>query len=96
MKQRASVPALRKSKSSASSGGSREGKNLRNTFPFNSAASAGQNRHHSNAAGNGRRASQGVASSFVSGLAPPAVGNNRAGVILIKIKMPYGINYKLW
>lgn len=71
--QRSSVRALPRSRSSTSSGGSREGKNLRNTFPFNSAASAG----HSNAAGNGRRASQGIASSSVlqSGLAPPALDN---------------------
>ena len=69
---KASVPATYKAKSSAYSESAREGKNLRNTFPFNSAASAGRN-----AAGNGRRASQGIASSSVlSGLAPPPGSNN--------------------
>ena len=64
---RSSVRATYKAKSAATSGSAREGKNLRNTFPFNSAASAGRN-----AAGNSRRPSQGIASSSVlNGLAPP-------------------------
>lgn len=75
--QKASVPALPKGKSATSSAGAREGKNLRNTFPFNNAASAGHNHHHDhgNAAGNGRRATQGIASNSISGLAPPALDN---------------------
>ena len=76
---RSSVAATYKAKSSATSGSAREGKNLRNTFPFNSAASAGRN-----AAGNGRRASQGIASSSVlSGLAPPPGSNTKIKICVL-------------
>ena len=74
--QRASVRALPKAKSEKSSAGTREGKNLRSTFPFNSAASAGHDHHHDHgsASGSNRRPAQGIASNSISALAPPALG----------------------
>lgn len=53
--------------------GTREGKTLRNTFPFNDAASAGHHHHHS-ASGNGRTGSSGQSAQRFS---PPALGTNK-------------------
>ena len=74
---KASVPALPKRAPATASGGDREGKTLRNTFPFNAAAAGHDHHHHhehGNAAGNGRRNSQRTQSSAIQSFSPPALG----------------------